>query len=453
MKSLALLRLSDAFEGVWGEVAGECGLELTELPSADLLPRTEGVVLVAAGGEEELLLTTMRALGDTLAQIVAVGAIASHRLAVSLIRAGASDYFALPQDYDALKEWLRHRAQDERSRGQRTGFVEDQRARYAFRGIMGTSASLRRALATAERVIPHSGVTVLITGETGTGKELIARAIHYEGPRREGPFVDINCAAIPEQLLESELFGHERGAFTGATSAKPGLFEVAHGGTIFLDEIGHLALSLQGKLLRALEERTIRRVGGQRPIKVDVRVIAATHVNLADAVRAQDFRADLYHRLNVVPLELPPLRERHEDILPLARHFLAHLAKEYRMPVPVLTPAGERALLAAPWAGNVRELRNAMERALLLASSERIDAADLDFLAPAAPAAATHDASGLPFPGPLNELVRAAAATMIVRCGGNKSEAARQLGISRPRLMRLTSLDPASLDDPGDSDD
>ena len=452
MKSLTMLRLSDAFESVWGEVAEECGLELNELPSADLLARHDGVVVVAAGGEEELLVTTLRAAQGTRAEIIAIGAIASHRLAVSVIRAGATEYFALPQDYDGLRNWLRQRAGADKSREQRTGFAEDQRARYAFRGIQGTSPALRRALTTAERVIPHAGVTVLLTGETGTGKELIARAIHYEGPRREGPFVDINCAAIPEQLLESELFGHERGAFTGATTSKPGLFEVAHGGTVFLDEIGHLALSLQGKLLRALEERTIRRVGGQRPISIDARVIAATHVDLAEAVRKGEFRADLFHRLNVVPLELPPLRRRREDIIPLARHFLARVASDYKLVAPVLTPAGEQVLLDYPWPGNVRELRNAMERVLLLASGDHLVADDFAFLAP--PQDAPVDGpGGLPFPGPLNLLVRAAAADMIVRCGGNKSEAARRLGISRPRLMRLTSLDPASYDDSGDSDD
>ena len=452
MKSLTLLRLSDAFESVWGDVAGECGVELIDLPSPELLARQDGVVVVAAGGEEEQLVSTLRSIPGTRAEIIAVGAIASHRLAVSVIRAGATEYFALPQDFDALRSWLRQRAGADKSREQRAGFAEDQRARYAFRGILGSSPALRRALSMAERVIPHAGVTVLLTGETGTGKELIARAIHYEGPRREGPFVDINCAAIPEQLLESELFGHERGAFTGATTAKPGLFEVAHGGTVFLDEIGHLALSLQGKLLRALEERTIRRVGGQRPISIDARVIAATHVDLAEAVRRQEFRADLYHRLNVVPLELPPLRRRREDILPLARNFLSRLSSDYAIPAPQLTAAGEQVLLDYVWPGNVRELRNAMERVLLLASGDRLDATDFAFLVPSSDAP-VNGPGVLPFPGPLNVLVRAAAAEMIVRCGGNKSEAARQLGISRPRLMRLTSLDPASYDDSGDSDD
>jgi two-component system response regulator HydG len=193
-------------------------------------------------------------------------------------------------------------------------------------------------------------------------------------------------------------------------------------------------------------------VGGQRPIAIDARVIAATHVDLAEAVRKGEFRADLYHRLNVVPLELPPLRRRREDIIPLARHFLSRVAQDYKLVAPQLTAAAEQVLLDYPWPGNVRELRNAMERVLLLASGSHLGADDLAFLAPSQDAPV--DGPGvLPFPGPLNVLVRAAAADMIARCGGNKSEAARRLGISRPRLMRLTSLDPASYDDSGDSDD
>jgi DNA-binding NtrC family response regulator len=299
--------------------------------------------------------------------------------------------------------------------------------------MIGGSDALRMALVRASRVIPHGGVTVLIAGETGTGKELLARAIHYDGPRREAPFVDVNCAAIPEQLLESELFGHEKGAFTDAAAAKPGLFEVAHGGTLFLDEVGHLPLGLQGKLLRALEERTIRRVGGTRSIAVDVRIIAASHVDLVQAVKRREFREDLYYRLNVVQLELPPLRQRRDDILPLARHFLAKFAAEYAVAVPTLTPGAERALQSAPWPGNIRELRNTMERALLLGNGRELDADDVS------PPAALHspEEGVLPFPATLSEVIGAAAREMVALCGGNKSDAARRLGISRSRLQRL----------------
>jgi DNA-binding NtrC family response regulator len=295
-------------------------------------------------------------------------------------------------------------------------------------------------------VIPHATVTLLLTGETGTGKELLARAIHYNGPRRDAPFVDVNCAAIPETLLESELFGHEKGAFTDATTTKPGLFEVASRGTLFLDEIGHLPLALQGKLLRALEERSVRRVGGTRSIPVDVRIIAATHVDLAAAVTRGEFRQDLYYRLNVVPLSLPPLRERREDILPLARAFLSRFSKEYGLPQPRLTPATERALATHRWAGNVRELRNVIERAVLLHRGGALDPTDV--VAPEVPAAPSPDAP-IPFPATLAAITRAAAVAMVDRCTGNKSEAARRLGISRPRLLRLLN---GSADDITDTE-
>jgi DNA-binding NtrC family response regulator len=294
---------------------------------------------------------------------------------------------------------------------------------------------------------------VLLTGETGTGKELFARALHYNGPRRAAPFVDVNCAAIPDQLLESELFGHEKGAFTDAGAAKPGLFEIANGGTLFLDEIGHLPLALQGKLLRALQERTARRVGGTRAFTFDVRVVAATHVDLAQAVRQRAFREDLYYRLNVVPVHLPPLRERAEDVVPLVRHFLARLAAEYGLPVPVLGPGAERALARRRWPGNVRELRNATERALLLAVGPTLDAVDFavdggtDDVHGAGGAGGALAGGGgvLPFPATVREIVQAASAAMLEACGGNKSETARRLGVSRSRLARL--LDGTDTDD------
>ena len=428
--TLAVVRLSNAFERVWTSLAEEAGLRLefvAEPPTRVSLPRS--IVLVAAGGEERAAEQVVRPV-DGQATVV-VGADISRRVAVELVRAGASEYFALPEDYELLRSWLGEQADRLRVRDQRTAFADSERQKYRFEGILGESPSLTVALDQAAKIIPHPAVTVLITGETGTGKELLARAIHYNGPRREAPFVDINCAAIPEQLLESELFGHEKGAFTGATNAKPGLFEEANGGTLFLDELGHLPLTLQGKLLRALEDRTIRRVGGVRPIQVDVRVMAATHVNLSAAAKRGEFREDLYYRLNVVAIELPPLRSRHEDITPLARHFLERYTAEYGIP-RTLTLAAERALREHDWPGNIRELRNTIERAVLLGRAEALWPEDLE-TEPGTPPVS----GALPFPAPLGTVVSAAAAEMLALCSGNKSEAARRLQISRTRLLRL----------------
>jgi transcriptional regulator with PAS, ATPase and Fis domain len=274
---------------------------------------------------------------------------------------------------------------------------------------------------------------VLVGGETGTGKELLARALHYGSPRASDPFVEVNCAAIPVNLLESELFGHEKGAFTGAVAAKPGLFEIAHGGTLFLDEIATLPLELQPKLLRALETRSIRRVGGQQPRQVDVRVIAASHVDLGQAVRRGEFREDLYYRLNVVTLVLPPLREREDDVELLARTFVDWIAKSYGLPVPELSQEARTSLRAHRWPGNVRELRNVLERAVVLSPPGTLRLGPLD----EARGRADSTSGVLPFPAPLAEVVRTAAHAMLDLTGGNKSEAARRLGISRPRLQRL----------------
>jgi transcriptional regulator with PAS, ATPase and Fis domain len=311
-------------------------------------------------------------------------------------------------------------------------FAEGERQSSGFQAILGGSPALQRTLEQAARVAAHRDLTVLIGGETGTGKELLARALHYSSPRADQPFVEVNCAAIPANLLESELFGHERGAFTGAVAAKPGLFEMAHGGTLFLDEVATLPLELQPKLLRALESRTIRRVGGQQTRTVDVRVLAATHVDLGVAARRGEFREDLYYRLNVVVLVLPPLREREGDIELLARVFVDRIAQGYGLPVPVLEPEVRAALRAYPWPGNVRELRNVVERAVVLSPPGTLR------IEPLEPSGHRPDAGAvLPFPAPLQDVVRAAARAMLEYTGGNKSEAARRLGISRPRLQRL----------------
>ncbi len=431
---IALVRLSDSFRSAVAEVAAELGAEVFEWTpaAAESPPPGAAILLLLAGGEEGPALDLVADLAGTGTPVFLVGAAPDHRLAATAVQRGAGDYFALPDDLDLLRRSLERELREARGRREAARFAEHERRATGFETILGRSAALHRTLEQAARVAPHGDVTVLIGGETGTGKELLARAIHYASPRAAAPFVEINCAAIPGGLLESELFGHEKGAFTGAATSKPGLFELAHGGTLLLDEVGNLPLELQPKLLRALEGRQIRRVGGQATRQVDVRVIAATHVDLAAAVRRGEFREDLYYRLHVVTLVLPPLREREGDVELLSETFLARLATSYGLPVPPLTPEVRAVLRHHTWPGNVRELRNAIERALVLSPAGTLR---VEELRPPADRAAPGDA--LPFPADLATLTRAAAARMMELTGRNKSEAARRLGISRPRLQRL----------------
>jgi DNA-binding NtrC family response regulator len=446
MPTLHVLLVSGSFAELWPRLAEGAGLSCAASAEPPAGARaSDSVMIVAAGGAEDELDAAVRRVATSGMEVIAVGALPDHRVAASAVRAGAADYFALPDDIELLRAWVGERASRLRAGADRHAFTAREGEKYRFEGILGSSRALVAALDRASRVIPHGSVTVLIQGETGTGKELLARAIHYNGPRRTAPFVDVNCAAIPETLLESELFGHEKGAFTDATSTKPGLFEVASGGTLFLDEIGHLPLTLQGKLLRALEERAVRRVGGTRTIQVDVRIMAASHVDLRSAVARGEFREDLFFRLNVIPLELPPLRARREDVVPLARHFLERFAEQYGLAPPTLSAGATRALTMREWPGNVRELRNAVERALLLSSGGELGADD--FAAEVATSSRAGD--GLPFPATLREITTAAARATVELCDGNKSEAARRLGISRTRLQRL--LD--ARDDTSDDED
>jgi DNA-binding NtrC family response regulator len=443
--ALAILALSESISLLWPTLALDEGLQLTTVADVASLARADETIRIinAAGAEEDAERLFQQLPPE---RVAVVGTVADHRLAISLVRSGAADYFVVPDEVGALRTWVHEQANTLRVNRSRSEFASREGRKYRFDGILGESAALRQALDRASRVIPAATATVLLLGETGTGKELFARAIHYNGPRREAPFVDVNCAAIPEHLLESEMFGHERGAFTDATSAKAGLFEVASGGTLFLDEIGHFPLGLQGKLLRALEERAIRRVGATRSIAIDVRVIAATHVDLAAAVREQRFREDLYYRLNVVPIRLPALRERRADIVPLAMHFLRRFAGEYERHVRRLTSSAEQHLVTAAWPGNVRELRNVIERAVILAETPTIDA--LDLVVDDAPSPPTD--SPLPFPATLGQVTHAAVRAMVGLCRQNKSEAARRLGISRTRLLRILHADDPSHIDLGD---
>jgi len=432
---LLVIRLSDSFSDFWPILAREVGVPLVEWsPTADEVPPPgAAVVLVAAGGREADVAALIPQLAVPVhIPVIAVGAATSHRLAAQAVAAGASDYFALPEDRDGLRDALAAAVARRRAALDRAALAHLEAQAHAFRDIVGESPALKAALERAARILPRGDVTLLITGETGTGKELLARAIHYGGTRAAAPFVELNCAAIPGALLESELFGHERGAFTDAKTAKPGLFEVAQGGTVFLDEVDHLAPELQSKLLRALEQKTVRRLGATASRTFDLRIIAATNTDLAAAVGAGRFREDLFYRLNVVSLHLPPLRERGDDVILLADCFVRKFSVQYGLPQPALTPEARRALLAHSWPGNVRELRNTIERTLLLSAPGTLAVAELERrpLEAAPPA-------GVTFPARLSDLVRAAARAMLEATGGNRSEAARRLGISRSRLQRL----------------
>lgn len=439
--SLLVVRLSDSFAEFWPLVAGEVGAHLVErsattaepAPPLPPCPPETAAIVVAAGGCETQLAEFLRHFAAPPGvPILAAGASTTHRHAARAVAAGAADYFALPDDRDALRDAIAGAVARRGQAAARAALARLESQAHAFREIVGTSPALHAALERAARVLPRGDATILITGETGTGKELLARALHYGGPRADAPFVEVNCAAIPALLLESELFGYERGAFTDAKTAKPGLFEAAEGGSLFLDEIDKLALELQSKLLRTLEQKTTRRLGATTSRRFDVRLIAATNADLGAEVRAGRFREDLFYRLNVVSLQLPPLRARGEDVIRLAEWFLRKFSVQYGLPEPPLTAAVRAALLAHPWPGNVRELRNAVERALLLSAPGTLDLAEVEGGGTRLTTVET-----LPFPARLADIVQAAARAMIELTSGNRSEAARRLGISRSRLQRL----------------
>jgi two-component system, NtrC family, response regulator AtoC len=322
-------------------------------------------------------------------EVVMVTAHGNVKTAVEAMRAGGFEYLIKPVDFEEMaivldKAWNHVRLERELRYLQTAG-----REGHPLSRILGDSEATRLLRSRVERLAtlqPEQGGAppILVTGATGTGKGLVSRVLHDLSPRAQRPFVELNCAAIPTALLESELFGYERGAFTDARTAKPGLFEAADGGTLFLDEIGEMPIELQVKLLKIIEEKSLRRLGGLRSKQVDVRIIAATNSQMEEAVKAGTFRADLFYRLKVLTLELPPLRERREDIVPLARHYLERFAREYRRPMR-FRPDAEARLLQYAWPGNVRELANLLERLVLLHEGEEVRADDLGLDAPAHP--------------------------------------------------------------------
>jgi DNA-binding NtrC family response regulator len=357
--------------------------------------------------------------------------------AVRATKLGAYDFILKPPDLEHLQVVIQRALEHARLRREVDHLRKASRPEQP---LLGQSAGLKQAVQKLDKIAASpTATTVLLLGETGTGKELMARYLHNRSSRADGPFIDINCSAIPEQLLESQLFGHEKGAFTDAKQFKKGLFELAHGGTLLLDEIGEMPTALQAKLLRVLEQRTFRRVGGLSDISVDVRVVAATHRDVPQLIKEGRFRQDLYYRLNTVPITMPPLRERPQDIPDLAHHFVARISKELSRPSATITPEALRALQGYDWPGNVRELRNVIERVLLLEADEEILASHLPPEILGRSSSETGAASAFeafPTDGvrPLAELERMAIEHALKVCDGNKTRAARQLGISRQTL-------------------
>jgi two-component system response regulator HydG len=366
--------------------------------------------------------------------IVLMTAYASVEMAVEALKKGAYDYLIKPLDFDKLRLTLERALEHIRLKKENQQLRKQLAVGATCPDIIGSSPAMTRLLETVAQVAA-SEATVMVTGESGTGKELVAAAIHHNSPRKGGPFVKVNCAAITETLLESELFGHEKGAFTGADRRREGRFVQADGGSLFLDEVGEMPVAMQVKLLRVLQERELTRVGGEEVIPVDVRLIVATNQDLAQMVGAGSFREDLFYRLNVVELKTPPLRQRREDIPLLAAHFLAHFAEKNRKSVDRFTPRAMDLLIRHAWPGNVRELMNTIERAVVLARSACLDEDDFAGLSENRSVSERDPCAGNPPADmPLEKIARQAIANTLASVGGNKSEAARRLGITRKTL-------------------
>ena len=442
--------------GEWARDEGFVPLEAATGREAREILRDRGVDAVVLdlklGNEDGLdVLKDLRDAEPTLPVVMLTGhGTIDH--AVRAIKLGAYDFMLKPPDLEHLSVVLERAMEHARLRQEVTRLREAATGRSE---IIGDSDGLRTALARLERAAKAASSTVLIHGETGTGKELTARFLHDKSARAEGPFVELNCSAIPEQLLESELYGHEPGAFTDAKRQKKGLFEMAHRGTLFLDEIGEMAPQLQAKLLRVLETRTFRRVGGSTDISVDVRVVAATHRDLVKMVAEGRFREDLYFRLNVVPVVIPPLRERVSDIPLLAEHFVARFCRELGRPTARLTPEAMARMVSYRWPGNVRELRNVMERVVLLEADDEIRAEHLPQEMSQPAVAMTGGPAGDPFPSglvrPLADIEKLAIEHALRVCDGNKTRAATMLGIAR-QTLRTKLKDYAIGDDAEDGD-
>ena len=437
-KMLRLLELNLSEEGYSIQTAqdAEAGLSLLRKDRVDLvitdlkLPGMDGL---------EFLQAVKRV--NASIPVIVMTAYGTVETAVEAMKAGASDYVLKPFSLEEMKLIVGKELDVHRLREENRSLREALGRRYEFKNIIGRSAKMQEVLATVERVAPTNS-TILLGGESGVGKDLIARAIHEHSRRASGPFIKINCTAIPENLLESELFGYEKGAFTGAATSKPGKFELADKGTIFLDEIGDVPGSIQVKLLRVLQDREFERLGGTKTLKVDVRVVAATNQDLRAALEEGTFREDLYYRLNVVPINIAPLRERKEDVPYLVDHFIERFRRESGKPLRGITPAAQRLLMEFHWPGNVRELENIIERAVALTVGDMLDVVDVRLdLSPVRGVPAATSNAFPPDGVTLEQFEDGIVKEALRRAGGNKSQAARLLGISRNALRyRLSKM-------------
>jgi len=443
MRRLLELQLAD--EGFRARTAAdaETGLQLLQQEPADLI--VTDFKLPGMSGLE--FLQAIKRIDANL-PVVIMTAYGTVESAVDAMKTGASDYVLKPFSLAELVLVIRKELAARELREENRTLREALGQRYEYKNIVAESQKMQAVLALVERVAP-TNATVLIGGESGVGKDLIARAIHEHSDRASGPFLKINSTAIPENLLESELFGYEKGAFSGAVASKPGKFELADRGTLFLDEIGDVPPPIQVKLLRVLQDREFERLGGTKTHKVDVRLIAATNRDLRAALEEGTFREDLYYRLNVVAIDIPPLREHREDIPALADFFLKKFARESSRPAQGLTPQAIRLLMDYHWPGNVRELENILQRSVTLCSGEKLDAPDIQFDTPRSRRSSDHEPvlpEGITLDQWEQEIIREA----LKRAGGNKSQAARALGLSRNALRyRLSQMGVA---DPSDAE-
>ncbi len=431
--------LSDAGYQVFTAENGPQALEIIEKENlgiviADLvMPGMDGIELMKQARE---ILPNI--------QVIIITAYGSIPTAIAAMKEGAYDYIEKPFCPERVESLLERLVEHQGLIEENLSLRQRLEDRYRFENIIAKSPEMQRVIEVI-KVVARSNATVLITGDSGTGKELVARAIHSQSHRRDKPFVAVSCAALPESLLESELFGHEKGSFTGAYAQKKGKFEFANRGTLFLDEIGEMSANIQVHLLRVLEEKAFTRVGGNEEIKVDVRIISATNKDLKKAVARGEFREDLYYRLNVVTIDLPPLRERREDIPLLAEHFLNKFALENQKEVAGFSPEAREFLLRYDWPGNVRELENAIERAVILAKNSLIEVADLPDQSWSLARSALQGKS-------LKEMEKNHILNVLSETGGNYSQAARILGISRMTLYnkaREYGLDVKKIDNAG----